>query len=149
MLSITRRPVAGFEDFPTTLRVFEDAVNRMFSDSLAARPWTPAVDIVENEDELVLTADVPGVKMEDVDIRLEDGTLTISGSRKFEQEEKKAGYHRLERAYGNFQRAFSLPESVDAEKVSAKFENGVLKIVLPKKEMAKPRSIKVSVGSNN
>jgi HSP20 family protein len=149
MLTLTRRPLAGFDEFPTTVRLFEDAVNRIFSEGAAARPWTPAVDIVENENELVLTADLPGVKMEEIDIRLEDGTLTLSGSRQFEQEDKKAGYHRIERAYGQFQRAFSLPESVDAEKVGASFTDGVLKIVLPKKEIAKPRSIKVQLGSKN
>lgn len=149
MLTLTRRPVAGFEDLPTSFRAFEDAVNRMFSDAAVGRPWSPAVDIVENENELILTADVPGVKMEDIDLRLEDGTLTLSGSRKFEAEKNKAGYHRIERAYGSFQRAFTLPDSVDAEKVSAQFENGVLKVTLPKKEVAKPRAIKVQVGSSN
>lgn len=149
MLTLTRRPFAGFEEFPTTMRLFEDAVNRMFSDTAAARPWSPSVDIVENENELVLTADVPGVKMDDIDIRLEDGTLTLSGSRKFEQEDQKAGYHRIERSYGQFQRAFALPDSVDAEKVEASLNEGVLKVVLPKKEIAKPRSIKVQLGSKN
>jgi HSP20 family protein len=149
MLTLSRRPLAGFDEFPTSVRLFEDAVNRMFSDTATARPWTPAVDIVENENELILTADVPGVKMEDIDIRLEDGTLTLSGARQFAQEDKKAGYHRIERAYGQFQRAFALPESVDAEKVEASFTDGVLKVVLPKKEIAKPRSIKVQVGSKN
>lgn len=149
MSLMIRRSLPGFEDFPTSIRVFEDVMNRMFNEPAGIRPWTPPVDIVENENELVLTADVPGVKMDDIDIKLEDGTLTISGNREFVCEKKEGGYHRMERAYGKFQRAFSLPESVDAEKVAAAYDNGVLRVTLPKKEIAKPRSIKVSVGSNN
>lgn len=149
MSLMIRRSLPGFEDFPTSVRVFEDVMNRMFNEPAGIRPWTPPVDIVENENELVLTADVPGVKMDDIDIKLEDGTLTISGNREFVCEKKEGGYHRMERAYGKFQRAFSLPESVDAEKVAAAYDNGVLRVTLPKKEIAKPRSIKVSVGSNN
>lgn len=149
MSLVIRRSLPGFEDFPSSVRVFEDVMNRMFNEPSGVRPWTPPVDIVENENELVLTADVPGVRMDDIDIKLEDGTLTISGTRQFASEKKEGGYHRIERAYGNFQRAFSLPESVDAEKVTAAYDNGVLRVTLPKKELAKPRSIKVAVGSNN
>lgn len=149
MSLMIRRSLPGFEDFPTSLRVFEDVMNRMFNEPTGVRPWTPPVDIVENENELLLTADIPGVRMEDIDIKLEEGTLSISGSRKFESEKKEGGYHRIERAYGQFQRAFSLPDSVDAEKVTAAFDNGVLRVTLPKKEIAKPRTIKVSVGSDN
>lgn len=149
MSLMIRRTLPGFEDFPTSLRVFEDVMNRMFNEPTGVRPWTPPVDIVENENELVLTADIPGVKMEDIDIKLEDGTLSVSGSRQFESEQKEGGYHRIERAYGKFQRAFSLPDSVDAEKVTAAYDNGVLRVTLPKKEIAKPRSIKVALGSNS
>ena len=81
-----------------------------------------------------------------MDIKIEESVLTLAGSRKFESEEKKDNYHRIERAYGTFHRAFSLPDTVDAEKVQARFESGVLKVTLPKKELAKPRSIKVNVG---
>jgi HSP20 family protein len=136
-------------DLPTSLRLFEDTVNRMFSDTLAARPWTPAVDIMENENELVLTADLPGVKMDDIDIRLEDGTLTLTGSREMEKREDKAGYHRLERSYGKFQRAFVLPDTLDADRVQANFNDGVLTVTLPKKETAKPRTIKVQLANQN
>lgn len=149
MSLMIRRTVPGFEDFTTSLRTFEDVMNRMFNEPAGVRPWTPPVDIVETENELVLTADIPGVKMDDIDIRLEDGTLTISGSRQFESEKKEGGYHRIERAYGKFQRAFALPDSVDAEKVSAAYDNGVLRVTLPKKEIARPRSIKVALGSQN
>ncbi len=149
MTTLTRRPVSDFMDLPTSLRLFEDTVNRMFSDTLAARPWTPAVDIMENENELVLTADLPGVKMDDIDIRLEDGTLTLTGSREMEKREDKAGYHRLERSYGKFQRAFVLPDTLDADRVQANFNDGVLTVTLPKKETAKPRTIKVQLANQN
>jgi len=130
----------------STMSLFEDTLNRLFEQPASARPWSPAVDIAEDENELTLTADLPGVKMEDLDIKIEDGVLTLTGNRRFENEEKKGGYHRIERAYGTFRRAFSLPDTVDADKVGARFDNGVLKVSLPKKEVAKPRSIKVNVG---
>ncbi len=137
----------ALEGFPfTDMKVFEDTLNRFFDQPASARPWSPPVDIAENENELTLTADLPGVKMEDLDIKIEDSVLTLSGTRKFEGEEKKGGYHRIERAYGSFRRAFSLPDTVEAENVAARFDNGVLKVTLPKKEVAKPRSIKVNVG---
>lgn len=145
MTLITRRAFPALDDVPATFRNFEDTFNRFFNESPAARPWTPAVDIVENENELVLTADVPGVALENIDINIEDGALTVSGERKFENEKTDGGYHRIERSYGSFKRVFTLPESVDTEKVTAGHENGVLKVVLPKKETAKPRSIKVNV----
>ncbi|HBY62905.1 MAG TPA: hypothetical protein DEH78_24040 [Solibacterales bacterium] len=137
------------DDFPTGLRVFQDTVNRMLSD-LPSRPWVPAVDILETENELVLTADVPGLKLEDIDIRLENGTLSLKGERKFEKEEKseKQGYHRIERGYGHFARTFSLPDTVDVEKVTADYKDGVLKVTLPKKEIAKPRTVRVQVTNN-
>lgn len=146
MSSITRRSqFPGFDAFPSTgLSLFEDTLNRFFSEPAAARPWCPAVDISENENALVLSADIPGVKMEEIEIKLEHGTLTLSGAREFQKVDEKGGYHRIERSYGKFQRAFSLPETVDAEKVEAAFDNGVLTITLPKKDVAKPRTIKVA-----
>ena len=145
MTLITRRSFPTLEDLPTTVRAFEDTFNRFFNEPPAARPWTPSVDIQENENELVLTADVPGVTLESIDISIEDGALTLSGERKFENQQNEGGYHRIERSYGNFKRVFTLPDSVDAEKVTASYEAGVLKVLLPKKETAKPRTIKVSV----
>ena len=140
-------PFADLADMPTGLRLFQDTVNRLFSET-AGRPWTPAVDIMETENELVLKADVPEVEMKDIDIQLENGTLTLKGERKFEEEKNGRGYHRIERSYGSFARSFSLPETVDPEKVHADYKNGVLTITLPKKELAKPRSIKVEVSKN-
>jgi HSP20 family protein len=127
------------------LRLFEDAVTRLMSEPSAGRPWSPAVDIVGTEDGLTLKADVPDVKIEDVDIRVENNTLAIRGHRKFEKDEKLKGYHRIERSYGEFVRSFALPSTVDTEKVTADYGNGVLTIFLPKKETARPRQVKVAV----
>jgi HSP20 family protein len=106
----------------------------------------PAVDILETENELILKADIPDVKMSDMDIRLENGTLAVKGERKFEAAESQTGYRRIERGYGQFARYFELPDAVDPEKVSADYKNGVLTITLPKKEVAKPRTVRVQVG---
>lgn len=127
------------------LRLFEDAVTRMMSEPRASRPWSPAVDILETDDALIVKADLPNVKIEDIDIRVENQTLTISGSRKFEKEENVKGYHRIERSYGEFVRSFAVPSTVDTEKVEADYKNGVLTVTLPRKESAKPRQVKVNV----
>jgi HSP20 family protein len=142
-------PFAETEDFPTGLRLFQDSINRLLSeDGVKTRPWAPAVDILETENELVLKADVPGVELKDIDIQLENGTLTVKGERKFEKEEKNKGFHRMERSYGSFVRIFTVPDSVDSEHVRAACEAGVLTITLPKKEIAKPKAIKVQVSNN-
>ncbi len=133
-------------DFPTGVRLFQDAVNRLFSEPASARPWAPPVDVLETEDELVLKADVPDVSLNDIHIEIEQGTLTIKGERKFEKVEGKgAGYHRIERSYGEFVRYFQVPDTVDTGRVKADYRNGVLTVTLPKKEAAKPRTIKVDV----
>jgi HSP20 family protein len=132
------------DDLPSGLRLFQDSVARMFSEP-NARPWSPAVDILENENDLVLKADVPGVEPKDIDIRMENGTLTVKGERKFENDGSQKGYHRIERSYGSFARSFALPDTVDPEKVKAEFKNGVLTVTLPKKEVAKPRAVKVEI----
>jgi HSP20 family protein len=111
------------------------------------RPWSPAVDIFETEHELVLKADVPEVEMKDIDVQVENGTLTLKGERKFEQEQSGRGYHRIERGYGSFVRAFTLPDSVDVEKVKAEYKSGVL-TALSKKEVAKPKTIRVEINNN-
>src|SRR6185295_1566844 len=109
------------------------------------RPWSPSVDIYETENELVLRADLPDVKLEDIEVRVENQTLTLSGERKFEQDSKVRGYHRIERSYGAFTRSFTVPATVESDKVHAEFKNGVLTVTLPKKEAAKPRQVKVEV----
>jgi len=106
------------------------------------------VDIYENADGLVLKAELPGVNPDEVEIRVEDNTLYLKGERKFEKEVKEQNYHRVERSYGTFTRTFSLPNSVDADKVSANYKDGVLTLTMPKKEEAKPKTIKINVSSN-
>lgn len=123
----------------------QDTMNRLFTEPAANRPWVPAVDVRETDHELVLKADIPDMKFEDIDVRMENGTLTLKGERKFQQEEKQGSWHRVERSYGNFERAFTLPETVNPEGAQADYKNGVLTVTLPKKEIAKPRQIKVKV----
>jgi HSP20 family protein len=144
MIKYSPFATSEFEDFPTGLRLFQDSLSRLYSEP-GSRPWTPAVDIYETDNELVLKADLPEVDPKNVDIQIENGTLTLKGSRVFEAEKNGKGYHRIERSYGSFVRAFSLPETVDPENVKADFKNGVLTMTLAKKEVAKPRTIKVEV----
>jgi len=122
-------------------------VSRLFSEP-ASRPWTPSVDIFETENDLVLKADLPDIDPKAIEIQIENDTLTLKGERKFEQQKNGKGYHRLERSYGSFVRAFSLPETVDPENVKADYKAGVLTITLAKKELAKPRSIKIDVSND-
>ena len=107
--------------------------------------WTPSVDIIEDEKEWLVKADLPEVKKEDVKVSVENGVLTITGERKFEKEEKDKKYHRIERSYGNFLRSFTLPDGADGSKVNAEFKDGVLKVHLPKSEKAKPKAVEVKV----
>ena len=141
-------PFTDSEDFPAGVRIFQDTINRLLSDQTATRPWAPSVDIFETENDLVLKADVPGVDLKDIDIQIENGTLALKGERKFERDENSKGFHRLERSYGSFVRYFTVPDTVDTEQVRADFSNGVLNVTLPKKEIAKPKSIKVQVSNN-
>ena len=138
-------PLRDLAEFPAGFLSFQDAVSRMLSEPRSARPWTPAVDILETDNELIIKADLPQVDMQDIHVELENGTLSLKGERKFEHEDKGAGYHRLERSYGSFARHFGVPDTVDPEKVKAEYKNGVLTVTLAKKEIAKPRSIKVEV----
>jgi HSP20 family protein len=146
MAIIKYSPFTDFETFPG-LKAFEDTMSRLFAEP-SARPWVPPVDISENENELVVKADVPDVKFEDIQVNLENDTLTLKGERKFEKASDKGGYHRIERSYGSFERSFTVPNTVDAEHVKADYKNGVLTVTLPKKETAKPRKINVEVSRN-
>jgi HSP20 family protein len=107
--------------------------------------WAPSVDIIEDDKEWLLKADLPEVKKEDVKVTVEKGVLTITGERKFEKEEKDKRYHRIERSYGNFLRSFTLPDAADGSKVNAEFKDGVLKVHLPKGEQARPKAVEVKV----
>ena len=115
-------------------------------EAITVAEWAPLVDIVEDDNEYLIKAELPEVKKEDVKVTVQDDVLTISGERTFEKEEKGRKYHRMERAYGSFARSFTLPEDADGEKVAAEFKNGVLKVHLPKSEKAKPKSIEVKIG---
>jgi len=138
------------------LNHLQDAMNRLFDDRGSRWPWrstqdlsswAPAVDIYEDAEQLRVSAELAGIDPKDVDIRIEDGVMSLSGERKLEKEEKKDNYHRIETRYGSFSRSFSLPNYVDTDKVRAEFKNGVLNVYLPKREESKPKQIKVKVES--
>ena len=140
---------APFGELADPFRFFDTAVNRLLNEPQATRPWMPAVDILETENELILKADVPEVELKNIDIQIENGTLSLRGERKFEKrDDGKGGYHRIERSYGTFERFFTLPDTVETDKVKADYKNGVLTIALPKKDVAKPRQIKVAINNN-
>jgi len=146
--------VVRWEPFRDLLSL-QDRMNRMFDESYRGRSasddwalggsWAPAVDIYEHEGNIVLTAELPGVDPKDVDIRVENNVLTLRGERKWSDEVQRESYHRVERAYGTFARSFTLPNVVDTEKIKADFEDGMLKLVLPKREEAKPKQISINV----
>ncbi len=117
------------------------------ADVVTTASFVPPVDIYEDEHKIVLKLEVPGMKQEDFDVQVENNTLTIRGERKFEKEEKEENFHRIERRYGSFFRSFALPNTVDAGKINAGYDAGVLKISLTKREESKPKQIKVQVGA--
>lgn len=112
-----------------------------------AMSWVPPVDIEESSDSLIVRAEVPGVNPEDLDVRFENGVLTIRGERKFENRNNDRNFHRVERSYGTFVRSFTLPTSIDGERISATYENGILELRMPKREEAKPRKIAIKPAS--
>ena len=114
-------------------------------EAMTVAEWAPLVDIVEDEHEYLIKAEVPEVKKEEVKVTVQDGVLTLAGERKFVKEEKDKKYHRVERAYGSFVRSFSLPEDADENKVMADFKDGVLQVHLPKSEKARPKNIEVTI----
>lgn len=128
-------------------QLFNETFARAFGDQkeVSLRTWVPPVDIRETEDSLVLKAELPGVKPDDVEIRVEDSTLYMKGERKFEKEVKEENFHRVERSYGTFSRSFSLPSSIDSDKVKAEYQNGILTLTMPKREESKPKTIKIGV----
>jgi HSP20 family protein len=109
--------------------------------------WAPAVDIYEQDGNIVLNAELPGVDAKDVDVRVENNVLSLRGERRFDNEVKKENYHRVERSYGTFSRLFTLPTVIDAEKIKAEFKEGVLRLTLPQREEAKPKQISISVAN--
>jgi len=142
-----------FRDLMTTQRDFDRLFREAFSPvfgkvELSTRTWAPPVDIYETDENLVLKAELPGINPDSVEIRVEDNTLYLKGERKFEKEVKEQNYHRVERSYGTFTRTFSLPGSIDADRVAASYKDGVLTLTMPKKEEAKPKTIKINVNKN-
>src|SRR2546429_4826797 len=144
-----------FREF-STMQDRMNRMNRLFRESyspegpeeaLTTTSFAPPVDIYEDEHNITLKIEVPGIDEKDIDVRIENNTLTVHGERKFEKEEKEENYRRVEREYGSFTRSFTLPNSVDPENVQANYEKGVLKIKLAKKAEAKPKQIKVNVCS--
>lgn len=127
-------------------RVFNEGVHRGDESNLTT--WAPAVDILESEHELMVKADIPDVDPKDLDIRVENNILTIRGERKFEKQVNEKNYLRVERSYGSFARSFSLANTVNSEAIKADYHNGVLTLNIPKREEAKPKQIKVNVGSS-
>ena len=141
-----------FREFNT----LQTQMNRLFQESygqpgreesLTTSVFAPAVDVYEDEHNITLKIEVPGIDEKDIDIRVENNTLTVHGERKFEKDEKEENYRRVERQYGSFTRTFTLPSTVDPENIQADYDKGVLKIRLAKKAEAKPKQIKVNVGS--
>ena len=141
-----------FREFST----LQDRMNRLFQETygregreeaLSTASFAPPVDVYEDEHSITLKIEVPGIDEKDIDVRVENNMLTVVGERKFEKEEKQENFRRVERQYGSFTRSFTLPTTVDAENISADYEKGVLKIQLAKKAEAKPKQIKVNIGS--
>ncbi|MHB8471368.1 MAG: Hsp20/alpha crystallin family protein [Gammaproteobacteria bacterium] len=124
-------------------RLVDPRITNTTEDNVVTSDWTPAVDIKEETGRFVIAADVPGVDPKDVDVHMENGLLTLRGQRNFESTEEKNGYKRVERVHGSFYRRFSLPDTADAERISAKCSNGVLEIIIPKHEKVMPRKIAV------
>ena len=135
------------------LGLLQDRMNRLFDDAgrgwrndepAATTSWSPSVDIFETEGEIVVKAELPGMDRKDIALHLENNILSLRGERRFVKETKEENYHRIERSYGNFSRSFSIPVTVDEEKIRADYKDGVLKIFLPKKDQAKPKQIKIA-----
>jgi len=117
------------------------------NEALVTGHFVPAVDVYEDAQKVVVKLEVPGIKQEDLDVRVENHTLTVKGERKFESEEKEENFHRIERRYGSFVRSFTIPQTVDTDSVSAAYDAGVLTVTLAKKAEAKPKQVKIEVGS--
>lgn len=137
------------------LRSLQDEMTRLFSgvasgtgsnEEMTTGNWFPRVDIFENKDNLVLEAELPGMTQDDFDLSFENNILTLKGERKFEKKTDEGSYHRVERSYGNFTRSFTLPQTVTAEGAKADFENGILRVTLPKREEVKARKIEITGG---
>ena len=136
--------------FRTPFNVFDEALARFTEPDAQSEPtqvWTPAVDVIETEHDIVLKADLPGVPQEQIEVKFDNGALSIKGERKFTGDVKQPGFRRIERGYGSFARHYTLPDTLDVEHVKAEYKNGELTITLPKKEAAKSRTIPVVINA--
>jgi len=149
-------PARAHGNFPTfdpwrEMMELQRSINQLFNtgsnagNDVALSAWTPPVDIFEGDSEYLIKLELPEVSRDDVKINLHEQTLTITGERKIENEDKRDGYHRVERSYGQFYRSFTLPPNVNAEAIQAQFKDGVLRLTLPKREEAKPKQIEVTI----
>ena len=133
-------------------RLFDEMLGNGFRRTAEERSlrgaWVPAINILEQDEAVLITADLPGLKPEDVEVTVDEGTLTIRGERKLEEATEGETYHRVERQYGAFERSFNLPTSIDSTKISARFTNGEMVLSLPKREESKPRTVKIQVEAN-
>ena len=141
--------ITRIDPFRELASLFENFAQPGGKEQLSAGTFVPPVDVYEDEHNLVLKLEVPGVNEEDLDVQVENNTLTVKGERKFEREEKEENFHRIERRYGTFLRTFRLPSTIDAEKVEAHYDKGILKIALAKRAEAKPKQIKVGAGNGS
>lgn len=155
-MSLVRwNPVRELANFPSDILSMQKEINHMFDrffrggtvadDGIMTTNWLPAVDLIEKDDEFVAKVELPGVNKDDVKITMQDNILTVRGEKKEEKETRQSNYHRLERSYGSFQRSFTLPNAVKADKVEAQYKDGILTITLPKSEEAKRKQIEVRV----
>lgn len=141
--------IVSYDPF-RNFRSIQGEINRLFERDLEESTgqmtqWPMRVDIREDENQIVIKADVPGMEQKDISVNIDNGMLTIAGERKFDDVENKEQYHRVERSYGRFSRSFQLPNTTEATNISATYKNGVLEVTLPKREEAKPRSVQVQI----
>ena len=133
-----------FREFNTLPARVRGVFGKDWDAPLSTTAWNPSVDIFENDNEVVVKAELPGMNAKDIEVKLENNVLMLKGERRFEKETKEENYHRVEREYGTFSRSFALPSAVNGDKVTAEYKDGVLKIVLPKNEETKPKPIKIA-----
>src|SRR5215470_11990410 len=146
-MHITARwnPQQNLDNLQNHLSRFLEPFTRMADEDLVSGSWTPSIDVAETQEKIIVRAEVPGMKQEDIQIEFENGLLTLRGERKLDKSESGVTYHRVERTYGNFSRSFTLPHTVDSEKITAAYRDGILEITVPKKEEAKPKQIRIEV----
>lgn len=145
---VTHNPSSDFKALRSQLeRRLEPFLQKfaLADEDLMTGNWIPPVDVVEEADRIVLRAEIPGVRQDAIDISFAEGVLTIRGDRPFEKETETRHYHRIERVYGNFARSFTLPRTVDPERITASFTDGILEVTVPKRDEAKPRQIRIDV----